>query len=218
MNDERQDITSIDQMDGWPATPGAHRFKRAAQFFSELDVHILDEPRPETGDPGLAHDTEMVELTYSAMLFDSTEVMQNLPPDIQEGMDHLTGVLESLDTNLTFAGCIFDTDDEVPGMVYPCAIAILSRDPDWMGVSTLLPLLKDKRIILWESPDHPGQLGPFLALAGPTTTNPRPVLPPPPGRPHYSQPWRAWHAAASCEWRPTSTNSALMQSIQNILP
>ena len=217
MSLEPQPVTSITQMTQWPATPGAERFERAAQYLSDIDPEHPD-TQPPPAHPHLEHDIDMLELAYATMLFDSTEVLRNLPPNINEGMERITSTLEELDTTITFAGCIFEANDDAPGMLYPSAIIILSRDPDWMGVSTYLPLLREKRIALWESPGHPGQPGPFLALPGPSARQPRPPHSPPTGQPQLFATIATWHGALSCDWYPASDGSGPMQSIHNILP
>ena len=76
----------------------------------------------------------------------------------------------------------------------------LQRSHDWMGFSSILPLLSGLTVVVVESADKPGQPGIVLALPPERVPEPIGSTHFPRGQPAQLKQVLQWHGASPCYW------------------
>lgn len=204
MTDDAQNPFPISKFHDWPATPDPQRLATALRTLQQAGIdNILRNGIPETGDPEMDADTTMALMsllnTKVGEFLDLYEIMTAAAEDDPKAMVRQA---DGLDTPVAFPVIALTPPHESAS---PVQIFNLIRHPQWMGLSTRLPLLKGLDVFAWESPAHPHLPG-YAAAVPPEAL---PSLPRtdrrPPDHAPQAQLFRTvalWHGAASFHWIP----------------
>ena len=156
------DVVSYADMGGWPMTPGLDRFMEAVRLL-ENEVGG-DSPGPPPGERELLDLRAMREMV-------TTDVFEKMAASaLKERAGSAAspiGVAQILgwmgDTGLSI-GLVASLNWNQDGLnMSQISMSRLLRDPDWMGMSRVLPRLRGTNAVLMESRDLPGRPGMVLA-------------------------------------------------------
>ena len=192
---------------GWPATVPTERLERAIQYVRDrisIDPNIHE--LPVSGDPNLDMD---VFLTAHSMISPNHIANVDLTPlDTANEINFMVvlwQILLDLETEHHFPCAIIDVVADQAHPSTTIAIFILAKHPDWMGLSTHLPSLRNHHVTSLESQKHP--LSPSIMFAVPDVMMPKPILQPPTapeGGLRTLADIAAWHGADSFNWFPAA--------------
>ena len=200
--EQRQDF-GPEHFAGWPATVPTERLERAIQYVRdrtsiEPNIHDL----PVSGDPNLDMD---VFLTAHSMISPHHIANVDLTPlDTVSEINFMVvfwQILQDLETDHHFPCAIIDV---VADQHHPSTnrvftdIFTLAKHPEWMGLSTSLPNIRNHHVTSLESREHP--LSPSVMFAVPDVMMPKPIAQPltaPQGGLQTLADIAAWHGAAS---------------------
>lgn len=199
----KEKTNSYQEMEGWPGTPGTERMNRARRLITDSG----EPPDDDSDIPDLTQDAQMLYIATAAHAF-------NLPadtfdPEKARGNRRMFGdvmdAVSEADSQHIFGAVTFVTAEQNPGMIEPGYVFALIRDPEWMGASTYLPTVRDRRVTIFESSvmkDCPG-LVLIRPVEGPSDRpEPGEKDPPQGGQTDLLKQIVEWHGAASCHWVP----------------
>ena len=198
-----------DHFAGWPATVPTERLERAIQYVRDrMRIQPNMQDLPTSGDNNL--DMDMFLTAHSMKNSYRPGEVDLTPLDAASDEDFLPAlrqILEGLETEHHFACAIIDNIAadrfSTETTISITDIFTLAKHPDWMGLSTSLPNLRDHHVTSSESLKHP--LSPSVMIGVPDVIRPEPILQPltaPQVGIQTLAEIAAWHGAASFKWLP----------------
>ena len=174
-----------EEMMTWPNTPGMKRYLDAAALFEILiDAEEIDE-----------YLTDMLNAIGDRDFYDVVlKAMEDMATDSTIGVVVHLPVTPSLTDQMNPQEIAYETPLVLETGDF--AIGMLSRHPDWMGLSPILTLLKGMDAMVFEGKNTPGKAASIIAC--PKTETPEfeaEPLPFPPGETTILRDLLAWHGA-----------------------
>lgn len=197
----RERTISYEEMEGWPGTPGTQRMKEARKLITDIG----EPPEDDSDIPDLSEDAQMLYIATAAHAFSLPA--DTLDPkkagDSRRMFEDIMDAVGEADSQHIFGAVTFVTAEHNPGMIEPGYVFALVRDPEWMGASTYLPTVRDKRVTIFESEvmrDCPGVVLIRPMEGSPDRPEPREKDPPQGGETELLKQIVEWHGAVSCHW------------------
>lgn len=188
-------------MSEWPMTPGPERMQRAERALEEEA-----EAGPNGPGPAPVEDVEAMREILMTGLFE--RAASSALNERSAAAASPLGVAQILgwqaDTPGTIGIVLARQHDQEGMRMFQISISRLLRSPDWMGVCTLLSLVRDTSAIVMESRELPGRPGMVVlttAGADPPEDD-RPVLPD--GEAGLLRDLLRWHGVRDCIWMPST--------------